>query len=116
VGERVAVPRALTYRDFSVGPVVRQRNFSVMARTLLMVENGCCIMCNFKELCVAKITHILTTSLLGALIALCLNGAVPAAGTCIEGPNLKAGKGGHWYYWVDRVNNRKCVGMWPTHK
>ena len=34
-----------------------------MARTLLMVENSFCIMCNFKELRVAKIAHISTSAL-----------------------------------------------------
>jgi hypothetical protein len=52
--------------------------------------------------------RVILASLLGSLTALGLNGAVQAAGTCIEGPNLKAGQGGHWYYWVDRVNHRKC--------
>jgi hypothetical protein len=63
---------------------------------------------NGMQHCNASFVRIISTSLLGALIALCLNGAVPAAGTCIEGPNLKAGQVGHWYYRVDRVNNRKC--------
>ena len=58
--------------------------------------------------CNTSFVRVVSASLLGALIALGLNGAVPAAGTCIEGPNLKAGQGGHWYYWVDRVDNRKC--------
>ena len=63
VEERMAMPRALTYRDLTVVVVVRQHNFSAMARTLLMVENNCCIMCNFKELRVAKIAHISTSAL-----------------------------------------------------
>src|SRR5260370_12518934 len=52
LGERGAVPRALIYRGLTLAAaVIRQR---VMARTLLMVENSFCIMCNFKELHVAK--------------------------------------------------------------
>ena len=47
-------------------------------------------------------------SLLGTLTAFGLNGAVLAAGTCMEGPNLNAGQGLHWYYRVDRINHRKC--------
>jgi hypothetical protein len=43
--------------------VICQHNFCVMARTLLMVENSFCIMCNFKELRVAKIAHISTSAL-----------------------------------------------------
>jgi hypothetical protein len=58
--------------------------------------------------CNTPFIRVVSASLLGALIALCLNGAVPAAGTCIEGPNLKAGQVGHWYYRVDPVNHRKC--------
>src|SRR5215813_9375843 len=45
---------------------------------------------------------------LGALTAFGLNGAVLAAGTCVEGPNLNAGQGHRWYYRSDRVNHRKC--------
>src|SRR3979411_2030714 len=61
LGERVAVPRALIYRGFTLASaVICQHNFCVMARTLLMVE---CIMCNFKELRVAKIPHISTSAL-----------------------------------------------------
>src|SRR5712671_7142547 len=48
--------------------------------------------------------RVVSASLLGTLTALGLNGAVLAAGTCIEGPKA----GGHWYYRVDRVNHRKC--------
>jgi hypothetical protein len=58
--------------------------------------------------CDTSLVRVVSASLLGALIALGLNGAVLAAGTCLEGPNLKAGQGGHWYYRVDRVNHRKC--------
>jgi hypothetical protein len=60
------------------------------------------------QYCNTSFVRVVSASLLGALIALCLNGAVPAAGTCIEGPALKAGQGGHWYYHVDPVDHRKC--------
>jgi hypothetical protein len=56
----------------------------------------------------SSFVRVVSASLFGTLTALVLNGAVLAAGTCIEGPNPKAGQGGHWYYWVDRVNHRKC--------
>jgi hypothetical protein len=62
-GERVVVPRALTYRELTVVTVIRQHNFSVMARTLLTVENDFRILCLFKELRVAKIAHISTSAL-----------------------------------------------------
>jgi hypothetical protein len=52
--------------------------------------------------------RVVLVSLLGTLTAFGLNGAVLAAGTCIEGPNLNAGQGRHWYYRVDRINHRKC--------
>ena len=52
--------------------------------------------------------RVALASLLGTLMAFGLNDAVLAAGTCIEGPNLNAGQGGHWYYRVDRINHRKC--------
>ena len=59
-----AVPRALIYRGLTLAAaVICQHNFCVMARTLLMMENSFCIMCNFKELRVAKITHISTSAL-----------------------------------------------------
>jgi hypothetical protein len=55
LGECGAVPRALIYRGLTLAAaVICQHNFCVMARTLLMVENSFCIMCNFKELRVAK--------------------------------------------------------------
>jgi hypothetical protein len=63
VGERVAVPGTLTYRDLTVVAVIRQHNFCVMARRLLMVENDFRILCIFKELRVAKIAHISTSAL-----------------------------------------------------
>jgi hypothetical protein len=49
MGERVAVPRSLTYWDLKVVAVIREHYFSIMAQTLLVVENSFCIMCNFKE-------------------------------------------------------------------
>jgi hypothetical protein len=48
LGERGAVPRALIYRGLTLAAaVICQHNFCVMARTLLVVENSFCIMCNF---------------------------------------------------------------------
>ena len=52
--------------------------------------------------------RVALATLLGTLTAFGLNDAVVAAGACIEGPNLNAGQGGHWYYRVDRINHRKC--------
>jgi hypothetical protein len=52
--------------------------------------------------------RVVSASLLGTLTAFGLNGAVLAAGPCVEGPSLNPGQGRHWYYRVDRINNRKC--------
>jgi len=32
----------------------------------------------------------------------------PAAADCVSGPDHPPPPGGHWYYRLDRVNNRKC--------
>src|SRR5436189_6167574 len=37
---------------------------------------------------------------------------VLAADRCVTEPNLRAAQGGHWYYRVDRVKNRKCWFLW----
>ena len=58
-----------------------------------------------RVLCAVRVA---VASLLGALTAFGLNGAVLAAGTCMEGPNLNSGQGLRWYYRVDRINHRKC--------
>jgi hypothetical protein len=42
------------------------------------------------------------------LAAMAFGRPVLAAGTCIEQPNQQATDGAHWYYHVDRTNNRKC--------
>jgi hypothetical protein len=58
--------------------------------------------------------RVAVASLLGTLTAFGLNGAVVAAGTCMEGPNLNAGQGLHWYYRVDRISHRKCWYVMET--
>jgi hypothetical protein len=61
LGERVAVPRALTYRGLTLAAaVICEHNFCVMARTLLMVENSFCIMCNFTAfaLCIISKSYV----------------------------------------------------------
>jgi hypothetical protein len=40
-------------------------------------------------------------------IALSTNWALASAG-CVSQPNNQLAQGGHWYYRVDRVNDRKC--------
>jgi hypothetical protein len=63
MGERVAVPRALTYRDLAGIGVIRHHNLCVMAQKLRLVKNDFCILCNFNELHVVKIPHISTSAL-----------------------------------------------------
>ena len=63
MGERAAVPRALTYQDLTVVAAIRQYNFCVMARKLRLVENDFGILCSFNELRVVKIPHISTSTL-----------------------------------------------------
>src|SRR6266481_3976823 len=63
LGERAAVPRALTYQDLTVVAAIRQHNFCVMARKLRLVENDFGILCSFNELRVVKILHISTSTL-----------------------------------------------------
>jgi hypothetical protein len=58
--------------------------------------------------------RVVLASLLGTLTAFGLIGEVLAAGTCIEGPNLNAGQGRHWYYRVDPINHRKCWYVMET--
>jgi hypothetical protein len=62
MGERAAVPRALTYRDLTVVAAIRQHNFCVM-RENCEVENDFCILCSFNELRIMKMPHISTSRL-----------------------------------------------------
>jgi hypothetical protein len=57
----MAVPRS--YGDSTAVPLERERNFSVMARTLGMRENSFLRACDFKELHVIKRTRISTSAL-----------------------------------------------------
>jgi len=63
MGERVAVPRALIYRDLTVVAVIRHHNFCVLAQKLRLVKSDFCILCNFNELRVVKMPHISTSAL-----------------------------------------------------
>jgi len=53
----------LTYGDLTGVGLERKYNFSDLARTLLMGEINFRLPCDFKELCVVKITHISTSAL-----------------------------------------------------
>ena len=64
--------------------------------------------------CGTSFVRVALASLLGTLAAFGLNSAVLAAGACIEGPNLNAGKGRHWSYRVDRIKHRKCWYVMET--
>jgi hypothetical protein len=52
-------------------------------------------------------TSLLGTSLLGTSL---LGTSLPAlaADDCLAGPNRAPGPGGHWYFHLDRVSDRKC--------
>jgi hypothetical protein len=46
---------------------------------------------------------------LATAVMLSPNWAVSATGECFRKPNLEANRGaGHWYYYADRVNHRRC--------
>jgi len=47
-------------------------------------------------------------SLLATMIAIGTGSAARAARDCIEQPTGQASQGAHWYYHVDRTNNRRC--------
>jgi hypothetical protein len=46
----------------------------------------------------------------GLLVVLIVLGAThaPLAADCLEQPNLQTAQDGHWYYWRDPLNHRKC--------
>jgi hypothetical protein len=46
--------------------------------------------------------------LLAGAIMLGANSANLAADDCLAGPNRAPAPGGHWYFHLDRANNRKC--------
>ena len=51
--------------------------------------------------------------LVAAFLASVVSTATPCvaarvANDCLSGPKLQAPPGGHWYYRIDRPNNRKC--------
>jgi hypothetical protein len=56
------------------------------------------------------------STLVPAVLATCLAVAVefgmqrpaPAAGECLEKFGSQGDQAGHWYYYTDRLNNRKC--------
>jgi len=45
---------------------------------------------------------------LAAAVLFGLNGTASAAGECIGKPDREVNQAGHWYYYVDRVNHRRC--------
>src|SRR5215475_5718844 len=53
------------------------------------------------------VSAVLTSSLAAAML-LGANWAVWAAEGCIEKPDLEVSKAGHWYYYVDRAQHRRC--------
>jgi hypothetical protein len=49
-----------------------------------------------------------SAGLLATVIALSTDCTTLAADDCLAQPNRPPAQGGHWYYRVDRINNRKC--------
>jgi hypothetical protein len=64
--------------------------------------------------------RVMSCGLLATVIMLGTNCAALAADDCLAGPSRPPAQGGHWYYRVDRINNRKCwylvepAGQTPT--
>src|SRR5258708_34235472 len=54
------------------------------------------------------------TGSLAAAMFLCLNWAAWAAGECIAKPDQEVNQAGHWYYYVDRVQHRRCWVFEPS--
>src|SRR5258708_30406207 len=52
--------------------------------------------------------------LLAAAMFLCPNWAAWAAGECISKPDQEVNQAGHWYYYVDRVQHRRCWFFEPS--
>ncbi len=54
------------------------------------------------------ISHVVLVGLLATAIMPSANTATRAAADCLAEPNHAPAPGGHWYYRLDRVNDRKC--------
>lgn len=52
--------------------------------------------------------RLMSCGLLAMVIVLGTSCAALAADDCLPGPSRPPAQGGHWYYRVDRVSNRKC--------
>jgi hypothetical protein len=58
-----------------------------------------------------RVNPLVSAAFIGSLAAamlLCPNWAAWAAGECISRPDQEANQPGHWYYYVDRVQHRRC--------
>jgi hypothetical protein len=58
-----------------------------------------------------RVNPLVSAAFIGSLAAamlLCPNGAAWAAGECISKPDQEVNQPGHWYYYVDRVQHRRC--------
>ena len=53
------------------------------------------------------VSAVFTGSLAAAML-LCPNWAAWAASECIAKPDQEVNQAGHWYYYVDRVQHRRC--------
>ena len=57
---------------------------------------------------VTSCVRAISAGLLATVIMLSTNYTTLAADDCLAGPNRPPAQGGHWYYRLDHVNNRKC--------
>jgi hypothetical protein len=58
-----------------------------------------------------RVNPLVSAAFIGSLAAamlLCPNWTARAAGECISKPDREVNQAGHWYYYVDRVNHRRC--------
>jgi hypothetical protein len=58
---------------------------------------------------------VLVTAILGAVVAVTARSshAAPAVDDCLGKPNALPPQGSHWYYRIDRANNRRCWYLGP---
>jgi len=64
-----------------------------------------------------RVNSLVRAVLAGSLAAAVLfdpNWTASAASGCIEKPDQEVSRAGHWYYYVDRVNHRRCWYFEPS--
>jgi hypothetical protein len=59
-------------------------------------------------------TRMASTTLAASLLALSMTRTSTGANVCMEQPNQQPVDGAHWYYHLDRANQRKCWYLGAT--